>query len=938
MIIRFTRITSANGPLTKRIYLDENGHLQKIAAAQLYRGQYQVDSITNLADFSAMLEAATPDTAFTYGVPDLPAGIIVREDDLSLNPSAIARTRRFFAWPKGPGILMIDDDSGKQNGDFADFLRASVPFLADIEILVRPSSSSWIMNNETGQWVRQEVNRRAYVIVSDAVAIPEVGKLIESYLWLAGHGYYDVSIAGRLLKRCAADTSVWQPERLDFIGGAICVAPLSQPVLRAKFSSAKKPWIDAKQLPIISQTELATIQRQERQARALVDQTRKDKLQVYIDDRTNQLVTRGVTPEAARTTVQAAIDGLTLSGDFMLKLQSGAEITVGEMLKDPKKFHGGRCHDPLEPNYRDDPRIAYISLINGTEPYVYSHAHGGCKYKLKKQKKDILLTPGESARNADEIARYLADEEVIFDRGQLLVTVRRDGKTRVVSTADIKYSAASHCNLQRFDSRSKGLRAADLPDSVAQLLLTFAGLGAFSRLNGVITAPTITAEGRLISAPGFDRETGLFLITNGENGRPAINSQPNHSVLHEAFEQLWFPFKDFPFDGDDSRSAMVAALLSAVVRPCLSTSPGFGFDAPTAGSGKTKLAQCVAALATGSTEALLPPPSDDEETRKKLSTAVLSSKQVVIFDNIEALLKSPNLAAFLTAPSWSDRILGGNTQIEAENRVLVLFTGNNLAPVGDITRRLIIVRIDPKIEASDVWKREFNLEPLGYVISNRQRMVVAALTLLSGYVTAGMPRSVPGRLGSFEQWDGLVRQCVIWIGTQGIGNLVDPVKRLNDTAALDPEVTRLATLARAWFSQYGDSPQQLKDVVLCGRLNEHLREVALDRRGMLNPKILAGYLSKRTGKIVDGLGFERVKGRSNTAQWRIFTMADSTDGFGGFGGLVSPHLPNNINSYADIFDGVAEPKQPKPPNPPPNCAEPELSSAGGAHEDEHSTA
>lgn len=926
MTIRFTSITSHQEPLTKRIYLDENGKLQKSPAAQLYRGQFQVDSITALADFAALLEAATSNTAFTYGTPDVAAGVIVRDDDLNLNPSAISRTRSYFSWPKGPGILMIDDDSGKDVGNFADFLRGTVPFLADVEMLVRPSSSSWIKNDETGAWVREEVNRRAYVIVSEAAMIPEVGKLIEAYLWLAGHGYYDVSLAGRLLKRCPADTSVWQPERLDFVGGAVCTAPLSQGVLKATFSPGKRPWIDATQLPKLGETELTAIQRHERHARKLVEQKRQNVLRVYIDERTSQLITRGATPETARTTVQTAIEGLTLSSDFVLTLQDGTEVTVGEMLAEPKKFHAERCRDPLEPDYRDDPRVAYISLINGTAPYIYSHAHGGCKYKLTKHKKNILLAIGESAKSADEIAWHLADEQIVFERGQLLVTVQKGGETRVVTTAEARYTAASHCNLQRFDSRSKSLRAADLTDSIAQLLLTLAGRGVFPRLTGVITAPTMTATGRLISTQGFDQDTGLLLITNGENRLPAIDAHPNKLVLHAAFEQLWHPFKDFPFDGDDSQSAMVAALLTAVVRPSLSTAPGFGFDAPTAGSGKTKLAQCVAAVATGLIVPLLPPPSDDEETRKKISTAVLASKPVMIFDNVEAQLKSAVLASFLTAARWSDRMLGGNTKIEAENRILLLLTGNNLAPVGDIIRRLLMVRIDPQMEATKVWQREFLLEPLDYVIRNRQRMVAAGLTLLSGFVAAGMPRLGAGRLASFEQWDDLVRQCVIWLGSQGIGNLVDPVKRLNETAGNDPDTTRLAVLARTWFAQYGSSPQQLKDVVMCGKLSDSLKEVAQDRRGLINAKVLAAYLSKRIGKIVDGFRFERVNGRANTAQWRVVTMTDSAGGIGGFGGLVSAHPANNINFHSDIFDGVAETNPPKPPNPPPSFAQPEASS------------
>jgi hypothetical protein len=340
-------------------------------------------------------------------------------------------------------------------------------------------------------------------------------------------------------------------------------------------------------------------------------------------------------------------------------------------------------------------------------------------------------------------------------------------------------------------------------------------------------------------------------------------------------------------------------------------------DAPTPASGKTKLAQCIAALGTGRVEPLLPPPTEDEETRKKIATALAKGKSVVIFDNIETQLKSPVLAAFLTSHRWSDRLLGGNTEIEADNRMLVLITGNNLAPVGDIVRRLLTIRIDPQLEASEVWKREFAVDPLDYIVRNRQRLVAAALTLLSGYIAAGRPKAAAGRLASFEQWDDLVRQTVVWLSRQGIAGLCDPTARLAEAAATDPDALRLASLAQQWHGQYGSTAQPLNQVIGSSNLADVLKEVAADSRGLLNVKILAAYLRKRIGKIVYGFRFERLSGRSNTALWRVVVVVPSGGGFGGFGGPVSAHPAKDaINTTYKNTQGE-ETGPPKPPNPPP---------------------
>ena len=47
-----------------------------------------------------------------------------------------------------------------------------------------------------------------------------------------------------------------------------------------------------------------------------------------------------------------------LSSDFVLYRPDGTSITVGEVLADPEKWHQARFADPLEPEYRDDKRIA----------------------------------------------------------------------------------------------------------------------------------------------------------------------------------------------------------------------------------------------------------------------------------------------------------------------------------------------------------------------------------------------------------------------------------------------------------------------------------------------------------------------------------------------------------------------------------------------------
>jgi hypothetical protein len=882
--IKFTKITSSHGPLTKTMSLDGDGRIQKKASAQLRHGAYETVTALDLNDFAEALEIATPEVAFCYGTPDKLAGTIVRESDLAATTGAIARTREFLGFTAGPGILMLDNDNGQLfENTLVEFLWDTVPIIDGVSMLTRPSSSSNLWHSNTGKCLRSMVNQRAYLAVSNASQIPALGKLIEGQLWLTGHGYYDISSAGSLLKRCTVDTSVWQPERLDFVGGAVCTPPLKQRHMSCKLIDGYQPVLDVKILKKLSKQQEERITELEQRAKAKVEGERKIVRAEWTERRVGELVNKGVSQDLARQSVQRASETHTLNGSFAITLENGVELQVAEILSDPAKYHGQRCRDPLEPGYHDDPRVGYISIKNGGRPYIYSHAHGGCRYTLQKPPKTIQLLAGESARCTDEISKYLADQGELYERGQALLDVGQDGQTKLVTTSTIKYLAGTSCNLVRFDSKSKALRPTDLTDTVAQLILGRSGHGVFRKLSAIITAPTMTVEGRVISTPGYDEATGLLLINRHEAGFTHHIKRPTASQLQAAFDELWYPVKDFPVDGDSSRSCLLAAMLTAVFRSSLPTAPAFGFDAPTQGSGKTKLAQCVAALATGRVESLSPPPSTDEETRKNLATALAKSRAVLILDNMESQLKSAVLAAFLTAPTWSDRLLGGNTDIEGANRMLVLITGNNLAPVGDIVRRLLTIRIDPQLEAADVWKREFALEPLDYIVRTRQRLVAAALTIVSGYLAAGRPKMVTGRLASFEDWDGMVRQPIVWLGQQGITGLCDPVVRLSEAAAVDPDAMRLACLTQQWHTIFGSTSQALAEVVKRHELRDELTEVATDRQGLINSRMLAAYLRQRIGKIVDGHHIERVDGRSNTSLWRVIATNAADIGDGGFG-------------------------------------------------------
>ena len=180
-----------------------------------------------------------------------------------------------------------------------------------------------------------------------------------------------------LLRGVPVDTSVWQPERLDFVGGAVCQSPLEQRHMSCDLLKGGQDTLDVRSAPKIGRAQEDKIRKIEQRARDAVESERIRIRAVWVERRVGELVQRGAQPDEARQSVQQAAEMHTLNGAFVITLENGTDVVVAELLADPSKYHGQRCHDPLEPEYHGDPRVAFISLNNGGRPYIFSHAHGG---------------------------------------------------------------------------------------------------------------------------------------------------------------------------------------------------------------------------------------------------------------------------------------------------------------------------------------------------------------------------------------------------------------------------------------------------------------------------------------------------------------------------------------------------------------------------------
>jgi hypothetical protein len=209
-----------------------------------------------------------------------------------------------------------------------------------------------------------------------------------------------------------------------------------------------------------------------------------------------------------------------------------------------------------------------------------------------------------------------------------------------------------------------------------------------------------------------------------------------------------------------------------------------------------------------------------------------------------------------------------------------------LTLTGDLARRVAVSRIDPECAAP--YMREFRMDPMAYVLERRQELVAAALTLIRGYLTSGDARA-SGRTASFETWDDLVRQTVIWIGRRhgkpGEDGFADPMRALEDNHVEDPEVDVTATLLGSLRHRFGDEAFMAKDVVDVlakadggwatdseQELADSLREI-VGRRD-LSSKSVGRVIQFRRDRIVDGMKLQGLPPIGRKHRWRVVEVAE----------------------------------------------------------------
>lgn len=431
--------------------------------------------------------------------------------------------------------------------------------------------------------------------------------------------------------------------------------------------------------------------------------------------------------------------------------------------------------------------------------------------------------------------------------------------------------AAQH---EKWDSRVGGFVSCDMPRRVADSYLARGHWPELPALTGFVEAPTIAPNGRLIDQPGYDQESGLFSAYATIPGYQRPPPNPTKIEAQRALATLQSLFESFPFVDDSDRAAMLAGVLTAMIRRMLPAAPMFAITAPTPGTGKTLLCETLAILATDRRASVLSLGHDDAETEKRLTGVLLAGDAVISIDNIERPLKGDLLCQVTTQQFVRLRPLGGSGMLSIPTHALLVATGNNLSIIGDLKRRVVLVRLDAGTERPE--QRTFNNDHLATVSTRRGEIITAALTLTLSYMQAGAPK-IPGlhTLGGFEIWDRMVRRPLVWMG------LPDPLKASEGLRDQDPDIEAMRLLYSAWLAIFESRPMTVADVIAAGNepapmtsnyINAELRDaLQLVCAEKPNSRRLGYWLRAHRDRIVDGLQMRQAgsDGHAKVGRWSV---------------------------------------------------------------------
>lgn len=394
---------------------------------------------------------------------------------------------------------------------------------------------------------------------------------------------------------------------------------------------------------------------------------------------------------------------------------------------------------------------------------------------------------------------------------------RPSGTPEVVQVAQetIREQLARFADWERFDARAKdedGSKgewiACAPPKDVASAVVKRREWRGIAPLEAITETPFLRPDFSYCASPGYDASTRVLYLDGFE--ALTVREEPTLEHGQKALLALLALIAEIPFAHTDQRFVFVAALLTLFCRPAIRGAvPAFGFDASVPGAGKSLCVQVISCIGAGRYSEPNTYPEDPVELEKSLGGEAMSGAPIIDFDNIEVPVESGPLLKCLTAPDKVRlRVMGTNKKVSLRWRPVVLLGGNNLEIGRQMSRRILIARIEPR-EENPEERQGFAIADLpAYALEHRAKLIAAVFTLIRGWVAAGRPAGAKA-MGSFTAWSSIVPQIIHWASGVDVTKCRPAVGPRRD----DPERSSLRSLLPFWDRLAGAEGRTAREVL-----------------------------------------------------------------------------------------------------------------------------
>lgn len=359
---------------------------------------------------------------------------------------------------------------------------------------------------------------------------------------------------------------------------------------------------------------------------------------------------------------------------------------------------------------------------------------------------------------------HLATEDSVFQKSGELVHIMRDRDgghiLKPVKASIVRYL------LSRVAVWAKEGKALHPPASVAKCLLDKPAWQSIRPLRTVATFPPLASNGTINVNRGYHPDTQVYFTGDVSCSVPDI---PTLSDAKKASETLLDIVGDFPFASDAHRSAWVAGVLTPLARFAHNgNSPIFLVQANAPRVGKTTLVKLISHIISGTDCPVVTHTKNEDEERKRILSYLRGGRSMVLIDNVVGQWGGASINALTTSRMFEDRVLGHSKVLQVLNDSMWCVTGNNILLAPDTAERCLHIRLDCRDEKPHLRSGFRYPDLFGTVRAKREVLLGAALTILKGYIIAGMPKQDMEMWGSFEMWSRLVRGAMLWAG------MIDP--------------------------------------------------------------------------------------------------------------------------------------------------------------------